>query len=186
MQLGAAAPTSWSSASRDRRPRRPRRHQARRARQKPERHRPALDAIAGALLHREIPDADEVVEIITAAPANPASATAQTAGARPFLGSLGQERPNRRPCAITRRGFPAAVDPVVVHAHVDGAWAHGLGTGLPRGASPGAVVLSCLLRSVVGDLRSELTLVCRWLLEAIDQQRDLLQVIERDGGRFPA
>lgn len=37
-----------------------------------------------------------------------------------------------------------------------------------------------------GDLRSELTLVCRWLLDAIDQQRDLLQVIEREGSRFPA
>jgi len=36
-----------------------------------------------------------------------------------------------------------------------------------------------------GDLRSELSLVCRWLLDTIDQQRDLLTVIERDGGRFP-
>lgn len=37
----------------------------------------------------------------------------------------------------------------------------------------------------LGDLRSELTLVCRWLLGAIDQQRDLFRVVERDGDRFP-
>jgi AcrR family transcriptional regulator len=37
----------------------------------------------------------------------------------------------------------------------------------------------------LGDLRSELTLVCRWLLDSIDQQRDLLQVIDREGTRFP-
>ncbi|MEV2224939.1 helix-turn-helix domain-containing protein [Nocardia vinacea] len=36
-----------------------------------------------------------------------------------------------------------------------------------------------------GDLRSELTLVCRWLLGAIEQQRDLFRVVERDGDRFP-
>ncbi|MFE3192479.1 TetR/AcrR family transcriptional regulator [Nocardia sp. NPDC059240] len=37
----------------------------------------------------------------------------------------------------------------------------------------------------LGDLRSELTLVCRWLLTAIEKQRDLLRVVERDGDRFP-
>ncbi|WP_162958703.1 TetR/AcrR family transcriptional regulator [Nocardia yunnanensis] len=37
----------------------------------------------------------------------------------------------------------------------------------------------------LGDLRSELTLVCRWLLGAIEQQRDLFRVVERDGDRFP-
>ncbi|WP_405484798.1 TetR/AcrR family transcriptional regulator [Nocardia sp. NBC_00511] len=37
----------------------------------------------------------------------------------------------------------------------------------------------------LGDLRSELTLVCRWMLGAIDQQRDLFRFIERDGDRFP-
>jgi AcrR family transcriptional regulator len=37
-----------------------------------------------------------------------------------------------------------------------------------------------------GDLRSELTLVCRWLLATIDQLRDLFQVVEREGDRFPA
>src|SRR4029453_12921984 len=36
-----------------------------------------------------------------------------------------------------------------------------------------------------GDLRSELTLVCRWLLDSIDQQRDVLQVVEREAERFP-
>jgi AcrR family transcriptional regulator len=36
-----------------------------------------------------------------------------------------------------------------------------------------------------GDLRSELTLVCRWMLEMIDQQREVLQLVEREGGRFP-
>jgi len=36
-----------------------------------------------------------------------------------------------------------------------------------------------------GDLRSELMLVCRWLLETIDQQRDVSQVVERESGRFP-
>ena len=36
-----------------------------------------------------------------------------------------------------------------------------------------------------GDLRSELTLVCRWLLESIDQQRYVLQVVEREAERFP-
>jgi AcrR family transcriptional regulator len=36
-----------------------------------------------------------------------------------------------------------------------------------------------------GDLRSELTLVCRWLLESIDQQREVLQVVEREAERFP-
>ncbi|MEC3917448.1 TetR/AcrR family transcriptional regulator [Nocardia sp. CDC160] len=35
------------------------------------------------------------------------------------------------------------------------------------------------------DLRSELTLTCRWLLAAIDQQRDLFRFVERDGDRFP-
>jgi AcrR family transcriptional regulator len=35
------------------------------------------------------------------------------------------------------------------------------------------------------DLRSELTIVCRWLLGAIDGQRHLLQVVEREGDRFP-
>jgi AcrR family transcriptional regulator len=36
-----------------------------------------------------------------------------------------------------------------------------------------------------GDLRSELTLVCRWLLEILDHLRDLFQVVEREGDRFP-
>lgn len=36
-----------------------------------------------------------------------------------------------------------------------------------------------------GDLRSELTLVCRWLLESIEQQRDVFMVVEREGERFP-
>ena len=36
-----------------------------------------------------------------------------------------------------------------------------------------------------GDLRSELTLVCRWLLESIDQQREVFQVVEREAERFP-
>lgn len=36
-----------------------------------------------------------------------------------------------------------------------------------------------------GDLRSELTLVCRWLLQIIDELRDLFQVVEREGDRFP-
>jgi AcrR family transcriptional regulator len=36
-----------------------------------------------------------------------------------------------------------------------------------------------------GDLRSELTLVCRWLLESIEQQREIFQVIEREADRFP-
>lgn len=36
-----------------------------------------------------------------------------------------------------------------------------------------------------GDLRSELTLVCRWLLESLEQQRDAFLVVERVGARFP-
>jgi AcrR family transcriptional regulator len=36
-----------------------------------------------------------------------------------------------------------------------------------------------------GDLRSELTLVCRWLLVSIDQHRDVFQVVEREADRFP-
>jgi len=36
-----------------------------------------------------------------------------------------------------------------------------------------------------GDLRSELTLVCRWLLQLIDQQRDVFRVVEREAERFP-
>jgi AcrR family transcriptional regulator len=38
----------------------------------------------------------------------------------------------------------------------------------------------------LGELRSELVMLCRWLLDSIDQQRDLLDVIEREGARFPA
>ncbi|MBU3060518.1 TetR/AcrR family transcriptional regulator [Nocardia sp. NEAU-G5] len=37
----------------------------------------------------------------------------------------------------------------------------------------------------LGELRAELRLVGRWLLGALDEQRDLFRVVERDGGRFP-